>query len=494
MRLAIVFFAVSCVTGLDILPNLPAVVGHQPPYPSVYWWSSYGISSWPGFLPFIPHHFMGMSCGLLGYLLLLLPGSRRQRVAAAAVAGVCFAALLGTSTFLALCTFAAVGMLGVLGIWRHQWSVVFGVAGSLLWMLCLDAWYIRETFLTGDAGPAASPAPSGGGGHFELGFLHWYHAHWMVFEHVHALARVAAAHHALGLALTVAVLVMLYVIHWGFFGFVLWFKVRDDWRKPLSFQHQAVWAFFLTTTFVAVFISSTPLQGVLLNDLGRLSSLIARLVLMLWATPMVIAAWERVRRGEAMSRGLRASLGAAAVCAALGLWGAGYDVWMERTYLLKVDRGTIATKIPFDFPPGIGASYAEMADAWDVIGRMSPGDAVLQANPNGLLQRPVLLYLNRRVAAGDVSCETSFGGSKAECEDRITRPLLALYGGPVNDARLLSSVDTSPEHFARVCSAVGLWGLIVDEYDPAWKQQDGWVWREPAAYAGEHVRVLRCAP
>lgn len=163
-------------------------------------------------------------------------------------------------------------------------------------------------------------------------------------------------------------------------------------------------------------------------------------------------------------------------------------------YLPLVDYGLIHPRDPFLFAPGIGFRYAEMRQAWQAIEAQTPPDAVVQANPDGLLQRPALLYLNRRVAAGDASCETAFGGSEADCRSVNVLPLLSLYAQPEKTPELTTRLDTTPQAFASTCAALRLSALIVTDSDPAWSRADSWVWTENTLYAGSYVRVLRCPP
>ncbi len=494
-RLALTFFGVSFITGLDLLPNLPSLIGHQPPYPSNYWWSLYGISSWPGFLPFIPHHFAGMAYGLLAYLLLT---REPARTSTAVLAGLCLAALFGTSTFLAITVFLCVTVLGVDAAIRRDWLLCRSVFVSFCCMLLFDIPLLRElAFPALDALTAAAPAKSAAsagatGLPFVPQLLHWEHARWFVFDHTHATMRLASHHRSLAFAIAAFVVVVLYVVHWGFFGFVLWYQARADYKRPLPREGRFLWIFFLASSSIALFITSSPLQGGL-NDLGRLASLIARVILLFWTASLVLSGWHRWRNGPPLSTLRSFGFLTAAVCACIGFAGTVNDVALERTYLWRADRGAIATKTPFEYAPGFGKIYAQFAEAWQTIDKTVPSDAVVQFNPNGLMQRPVLLYLNRRVAAGDISCETSFGGNKTLCEDRVVRPLLALYGQTDGTpARMIGPRTFQPGDFAKVCRDIGLQALLVDSTDPAWKEPSSWVWQEPALYAGGSVRVLRC--
>lgn len=498
-QLALWFFVASLITGLDLIPTLLAIAANHKLYPSVYWWSQFGVSSWPGFLPFIPHHFMGMACALVGYLLLTMRAGRRAKLIAAAVAALCFAALLGTSTFLAITAFCCAGVFGAMSLLRRDWLAAGCVALALAGAAVVDAPYIRSTFLPSEAkqaGPVSEAAAQTGhsnGKHFEVVLLHFHHAEHSLEVHwkrpIGRLRDIPAK----GWVFLALELIVLYIVHYGFFLFVLGYTAREDLKvsRGVSPEARALWCFFLTSTALGVLVSSEPLQGGL-NDMGRLATLLSRVVLTLWAAPLLLRGWQYWRSGVRWPNSSKFVLTAATAFALVGLCGTAFDVLDERFYLPMLRTGKFIPVDPFGSTAAMGESDAELAAAWDEIGRQTPSDATVQANPNGPLQRPVLLYLNRRVAAGDVSCETSFGGDTDACVQQNVRPLLALYGQGALQSWLQVAPNETSGNFAAVCRSERLSALIAVDRDPAWAETDSWVWQEPTMYAGQHVRVLRC--
>jgi hypothetical protein len=167
-------------------------------------------------------------------------------------------------------------------------------------------------------------------------------------------------------------------------------------------------------------------------------------------------------------------------------------VTVQRFYLPLVDAKVVQPRDPFFYQPDVGVRYAELHDAWLGLGEKTAADAVVQGNPDGRLQRPFLLYLNRRVAAGDISCETAFGGDESICRNEIVRPLLALYEQLETRPELKLQFDASPAAFEATCRHLHLAAMVATDYDPVWTDMKSWVWREPAFYAGQYVRAIAC--
>ena len=494
-RLALLFFGLSLVDGLNLIPNLVALLLGGRLYPTVYAWCNEGVATWPGTVAFGPHHMVGCASGLLGFLLLSFRpnDSRRATAVSSILAAFCFAAVMGTSAFIALAAVLATIAFGADALFRRQWKTAAAVTASLVLAMLLDGFFIVATILTPQAGPTAGAAPAH---RFKLLLWEWHEAYGTTGALLQRIFHHVIPHGVRGYLMALPVLVLLYAIHFGFYLFVLWYRGRYDLagtRKhhPLSSQGRALWTLFLTLMTLSLFISSAPMQhgG---NDFGRDILTMSRIVLILWACPLAAAGWHRWRNGSSLPRRTRLAFGLAAACGVVGLASCAWDVVVQRIYLPLVDYGVVRSRDPFLFAPDTGASYAELSDAWQRIDRQLPSDAIVQHNPDGVLQRPALLYLNRRVAAGDIECETTFGGSPEVCVAHNSRPLFALYAQPEVRPDAQIAPDTGAPAFAATCAALRLSALIVTDYDPVWALGDSWVWREPVLYAGRHVRVLAC--
>ena len=507
--LAPMLLAVSLIAGLDILPLGFFLLLHVRPFPTLFWWSREGVSTWLGSLPFVPHHYAGMAYALLGYMLLVCTpqtapasGSARQRrhaatrscVVVAALAGLCFSAVLGTSTFIAMGIFLAAGALLIDAALQRRWALVWTIAGSLLFALLLDIPYLLQTVR--HAGGDGAAAVQSAGRPFTLYLRNWRSATVAVRQIIDRLLHRPAPANGRVRLLAAVMLPFLYALDLGFFWFVLWYRFKADRAAhrrgaPLTRASRGLWILFCSYAFLCCFISSAPLQHGI-NDLGRHTALALRVVLILWAAPMASDALRYWRSRASLPKRTQLALAAAACCAVLGWVGTAWEVGMERLYLPLVDFGVIRGREIFTYPPGVGLRYAALQQAGVRIAAATPTDAIVQANPDGILQRPVLLYLDRRVAAGDVSCETGFGGSQRACIQENVRPLLALYAQPERDWYLQVPPAYSPQQFDLVCADLDLTALLVTDYDPVWHDPASWVWHEPALFSGEYVKVLRC--
>ena len=483
---ALLFVGVSMVAGLDLLPNLATLIFGGRLYPTLFWWGE-TTSPWPGTLPFVPHHYAGLAMAMMGYLLLHIApdetGNHPRRWMQIGLSGICFAATLGTSTFLAAAVMAAAAVSGLDNAVRGRWAKAVAVFASLSMALALDWFYIVPTFLQRAPGAVWSGAP------LKLVLAHWHQAYGLTGKLLQVL-HLPQGHGLRAYLVSLPVLVALYVIDLGFFWIVLGWKVKKDLgsSQTLPEKTRALWCLFGTCAALSTWVSSAPLQQGL-NDFGRHTNLAMRLVLMLWACPMIASVWKHRSTGTLISRRWLIT----ALClGAVGIAGTAWDVAVQRIYLPLVDTGRIRPRDPFFYSPGVGLRYAEIAEAWQAIGTSTAEDAVVQGNPDGPLQRPLLLYLERRVAAGDIECEASFGGDGATCASENVRPLLALYAQPEKQWKHQVAFDTSPSTFITTCRKLRLTAMIVTDYDPVWQQKDSWVWLGQSLYTGKYVRVMAC--
>ena len=245
-RMALLFFLVSTFVGLDLISFVITLVHKRELLPASTWLSHETIAAWPGWVMFGPHHMMGLTAGLLGYLLLtLLPkDAHRSWIVYPLLASLCFASLAGTSAFIALATFLAATLLGLDGLVRRDWRLVLSVAGSLLLALALDGFFIASILgahgaPTASATATAGTAASGSKHHIEFAVTEWPRACYKADSVVRHLPHVLQAHGVLAFFLALSLLLPLYVIHAGIFSFVLVYQALQDARDKLTFQRRA---------------------------------------------------------------------------------------------------------------------------------------------------------------------------------------------------------------------------------------------------------------
>jgi hypothetical protein len=496
---ALIFVAISLIAGLDLVPNLGALAMGGRLFPTLFFWSGEAVSTWPGILPFVPHHIVGLTTAFCGYLLLVLNAQhgplvpKRPPLAkaiGAALVGLCFAAAIGTSTFIGLTVLLAVAALSIDGLLHRSWRTAAVAAAAVTLALAMDAALLLDFPHRTAAITSFEPA-----GPFPLKLVlrNWHQAYGLTGALMARVLHAVQPHGMRAYLGAIPTLVGLYAIDLGFFWIVLWYRFRRPAPggpvQRIETERALLWL-FLSCAFVSVFISSAPMQHGL-NDLGRHTAIGAHFVLMLWACPMVADAWHQWRAGT-LSRTTRRLYLFAATLAVAGWLGTAWDVGVQRLYLPLVDRGSIQARKPFILSTNAGLHYEELREAWEVIATSTPPEAIIQDNPDGALQRPFLLYLNRRVATGDVSCETPFGGQLASCLAQNVLPLLSLFEQNEDQTDLQVPFDSSPGAFSATCRALHLSALLVTDSDPVWRKPDSWVWQSPVLYAGNFVRVVAC--
>jgi hypothetical protein len=90
------------------------------------------------------------------------------------------------------------------------------------------------------------------------------------------------------------------------------------------------------------------------------------------------------------------------------------------------------------------------------------------------------LYGQRQSLAEDQGCGTNFGGDADECGP-IYKRLDRLYVG-----------GSEPESFEAVCSAFPIDVFVAKDTDPVWRDRASWVWKRPAIFENEFVRMIPC--
>lgn len=512
-RSCFLLLLVGAVLGLDILPT--ALLWLAPklhPYSEMEYWHQDRTPSFLGAVLYAPHHMAAFSALLTGFLLLLVTRSRLrqtpgqepgstvipaapslgQSLAAAAFAGVAFAAAAGTSLFPTFCFVFVLSFWAIDLLRRREFTVVAALALSGLLALALAHPYLHEL-------SAGSSAASG------FANLRWRNDDFFAMQQ--ARHHLLLGHGALlaFLARQPMVLVMDF-FDLGFYTLVLLQGVRVLREKGRLLPGEcALVALVAGAAAPAFSLSSTATSGP--NDLGVDAGFLLRLALQLAAIPWVWNAWQRRRAGEwsRASRAERWSFRLAALLFLLGLSAQLYQSPSERLYFAIVGSGKVSKQMDTftkDRLPerlyNIRAAYAAL-DAQ--MAPSAPDTEALQFNPVGVMQPAETLYSDHQIAAWDTGCGTSYGGDYAHCAP-LYHGLLFLFGNTEagvlagraeNDRQdgAAARVATLPD-FAAACRTLHLRALVAESTDSIWQQPSSWVWTAPLLTGNETVRILRC--
>lgn len=505
-RICLAALGLMCVMGLDLLNAVNGLF--QKPmriYPDIEAWHPDRMPSWPGSILFAPHHVAGVAFGTLGFLLLaLLPESRRQKLLHSLLAAVCFAALVGTSSYLALCFGVAGVFLFAVRLCEREWlNIAFLVlCGAVAVLLSLP--FLHE--MTSTVAYAAVEHPRASTTHslisnhmLKVVVRSWHMAFGVIgtFAQEHNLPY---EHIRIRYLFPLMLLPVLYFTELTFYVFVLWYQAKADFFSGTRPNNRALalWTLFFGFALPALFLSSEPTQGI--NDLGRHAGLALRLVLIAWAAPMMLNTWHSLRSHHQPNRGGRWIILVTAVCIMIGLGGQLWQITMDRLYLPLIAHNVFPSKIQYQ----TGAPFLQARRANDAIAANLAPNAVIQSDPDSRYQSVFLLYLNRQTAAGDDGCEAAFGGNVNLCQEEVAKPLHALFGGDIKP-RELDPGEVPPEppnaanmtdaHFRATCSQLHLSALLATSVNVAWNIPGSWVWNEPASstiYADDAVRVISC--
>ena len=500
-----------CIMGIDILPSLGGLLTRPIHlYPEIEWWHADRIPSFLGAIIFAPHHIAGMVCCLLAFLILVHSPFRRQPGSAspwrlsllnALVAGLCFAAAAGTSTYIAFC-FGFVGLLYGLDLLRQRRLIDLSallLAATLALLLSLP--FLHELL----SGPALPAAAGHHGGHFFRLALRE-----LADGDRFAVAITKRLHHQVTSRPLLHLLALPFVaislpLEFGFFLVPLGIRITRDLRRlrahtPFTDGERLLWTIFLGAAIPALFLSSDPTQGV--NDLGRHAGLILRFVVIVWSTPICWEFLERLRARQPLSPHHPWIARFALILLTLGLATQLWQIVMDRGFLLLFHYTRRNPEMPFAKDDNLAGRYFDLHEGLTRVGSHLPPNAVVQSNPGSRYQMIVMLYSDHPFAAADTSCETAFGGDLRLCRP-IVAQLQRLFGGPsdIQPAPLgpyitVTAPDaaqtTTPAAFLVACRDLHLAALVAQNSDPAWSLPTSWVWREQPAFATSTVRIIPC--
>lgn len=442
-----------------------------------------------------------MVCCLIGMLLIVLAARQTalfQKILPALLAGFCFAAAAGTSTYITgfFVLFCALWLL--YSIWQRDWPTLLFIAVAGASALLLSLPYIHEMLASNAVTSSAGPTHrflqftlrSNDQAHYQINYLLRY------FRHQEPTPHASAGQILMRLPL----LLGFYIAEFGFFLFVLADRIRTDFfsRNPLSANARLLWLLFASFALPGFFLSSAALQTN--NDLGRHAGMCMRFVLVLWAVPWILQVRGRLRAGNIASPRRRWMLRCAAAAFTVGLATQLWQIVILRIYIPLVDSGRIPSYVvPLRFPH-IATRFYDIRRATDALSANTSPGSIVQANPRGRLEPIVYLYETRQLAAVDEGCNTPFGGDPNDCT-RIVAPILSLFGGsgprrqgePRDKPRTaFDPALVTPANFATVCRQQSIAAMVATYTDPVWQHPDTWVWQMHPLYANSTARVFLC--
>lgn len=530
----------GCVIGLDIIPTvLRLILPFKRVYPDIQLWLDDRSPSWLGLLLWSPHHVGGVVCCVTGTMLVVLARGRTrgQQVVHAVLAAVCFAAAAGASTFVMGVFSVACLLIVVDAALRREWETVRGmiVAGVLSLLIAAPLLYrmlSKETVAphspaalaqerlqermdavpndpmwihyqkygdTAGNGPPIKLVPRyTNQARFFLRAIFQFHDVIENWQYGH----VTPSPGLLQRGLRPLVMILMFVADFGFFLFVLVYRIRRDLpnRRHLDRALRIWWLILLGIGVPGFLLTSAPMQSN--NDLGRHAGMCLRFVLTIWAAPLVAEYLDRRRLKQPVRTPGRLWVRRLAVAAfVLGLTGELWQVLINRFDMELVDAGKIPAYVVASRVPHIGWRFEQIRLAMQAAARATPPDAVVQDNPHGRLAPVYLLYTSRQMAASDEGCNIPFGGQPQDCLP-VSRALVELFGGTGPDfqgeQRVLRKMRMRPEmmtveNFERVCQQQKIALLVATYSDPAWHDRQSWVWQLQPIYANSTSRVYACS-
>ncbi len=501
-RVCLYALALACTMSLFLLPALLQLITHpRTPNLDPEFWLPDRMPSWVGAVLFAPHHIGGLAFGAAGFLLLaLMPASRKQQLVHTLFAAVCFTALAGTSTYLALCFAIAGFFLFLVKLRARHWSQIGMLVVCAVTALLLARPFLHE--MTSNSGYSASEHITStthqslvANSMFKVVLRSWHTSFGIVGSTFCSLGH-PLDHSPLRYVFPLIFLPVLYIFELGCFTCVLWYQAKLDFRGPRPPTERALllWALFLGFALPALLLSSEPTQGI--NDLGRHAGLALRLVLILWAAPMFANTLQRLRSGCRPTPSGRWVVAFTTICFFIGLGGELWQISIDRLYLPLLAHHIVEDHLDFYR----NAPFLQIRNANEALATAVPPDAIVQSNPAGVYQMLFTLYVDRQMAAGDTGCESAFGGNIDICKSQIVAPLQSLYGGtsgitpkpgdippPSPDPSLMTVAAMNS-----TCRQLHLSALLAARTDLAWLIPGTWVWTQPTLYADDSVRVIPC--
>ncbi len=440
------------VTGLDLLPNL-LLIRNGVVLPEMEWWNDQ-VTSWVGTMLWVPHHLAGLVACLTGFLLLWsAPARQRDAVAAAAVAGLCFATAVGCSVYVAFTFFVFLAVWGIITLlrkWRRDTALLV-LAGCCAVAPLVH--YVRD--LRGSAS----------GGSFLVPTVRAFKIPDLMLASLHAaLWKIWLAN--------LLLLPLNYFLELGFFlviGVVALKRLRAA-RAPWSRWDLAACAMAGSSIAVSTFLRSGVIGN---NDLGCRGFLPAQFILLLWAVSLA-------GKPELSGRRLRGWL---AFLWLVGAAGTVYEVCLLRGFPVLSDFVQVTRYSWLATEGQLGKRTYAARQVYERLRETLPPAAVMEHNPDtdpGFI--PYGLYADRQLAAEASNCGTVLGGDASLCASMY--PILSgLFNPPA---------AAPPQDVDAVCNQFAIRVLVARDTDRVWADPRSWVWNRKPLAANSMVRALPC--
>lgn len=472
-RKSLIGIALLTITGLDLLPVALMYLGNHIALGDMEWWDPDEVTSWIDALLWVPHHVAALVATLVGLLVLAAPpsvlDSTRNRIAAVVVAALAFASAAGMSFYVVM------GFALFLPVWvarlvlKRRWISALAYSAAALGAILISLPYLKElTNRSRDAENYASLVFGLRGQEF--------------------LARIGL-HGAWNAVMAVVVLICICGLEFGFFGLMAAIQLRQDLanRRSLSEPEITAWYLVVCSLLVAIFIRSTFISilprasfSTLLptnNDLGIRSIMFAQFIFLLWGARILNRRldrhWHSTTAASFDTKLLNFLLG---VTLALGGLATLYQVVMLRLYPVLADQGHVQAR------QASGPDTFLLRSAYEELATRVPTQSIVQANPDSLIARDLLLYSNHQaVDAFAPDCGTVFGGSLIRCQ-QVQDKIRNIFQSPLTD---WSNLDT-------LCDSLFINVLLTTRDDAIWQNQNSWVWRRNPLVANNFVRAFSC--
>ena len=209
--------------------------------------------------------------------------------------------------------------------------------------------------------------------------------------------------------------------------------------------------------------------------------MVLQFVLLLWAAVYLTNRVSTRREAPAKGWSDEQMLGAMLyTLMAIGVVSTVYQLSILRVYPLLSDRHNWTDFIDIANGDDAFAVRSAFAD----LDRVASANAVVQFNPDGKLINQMMVYSRYQVAAGDTTCNTTFGGSADDCAP-LQAGLKTIFDPHAN--------DNSPEvEINNICQALHIDVLVVNAHDSIWNRKDSWVWQVAPIIQNDGVRIYKC--
>jgi hypothetical protein len=472
-RKSILGVGLLAVTGLDLLPYAAMSYRSHLLQGDMEWWDPNQVTSWLGSLLWVPNHVASLTACMAGLLVLstIDEGQAiRDRVWAVVISGLAFASAAGLSVYVTF-TFAIFLILWSFWVLLQREIRTFATyiasglfAVLLSWSFLLEL--LSKTGADGNSGTVERLA--------FIGFRRFTPAFELLDNH--------GIHSTLLLRLLdLPVLVMVYVLEFGFFflAMALCFRQGLHSRQPLSKERKMVWVMFFSGILTMSFLRSS---STIANDLGFRGMLVVQFALLICSIPIV----HDVFSGSeiAAAKGLNAPWTRICVLATLmlGVAGTAYQAAALRFYVPLADAGKVERSEHFLGTLGFGERAYWFREGFSRLDRLASPAASVQYNPVGSELLLSHLYSTHQAAMGDFDCGSGFGGDRKACEKAF----------PYFD-----TVFNGPEYVKKwdlnaFCNDFHVDVLVATTTDPVWQDPESWVWTHPVLYANPLMRAVRC--